>query len=299
MIGENKKWLVTGATGFFGANFTSTTDTLVALTRGNNLPAGYQSQVHGELENEKELRAALQLVKPDYILHAAAMASHEACEANPERAFQINARATQVLAQEAESVGAKFIYISTDAVFDGARGNYCETDPTHPFSIYGESKLKGELAASEATDALMVRTNFFGWSPNNNASILEFFVNNLEQGKRVPGYTDFTVTSLYVRTLAQLIRAIRDQSGVWNIASRDALSKYEFGVEVANTFGLRSDLISSTTSRSQPGASVSRSRDISLDTSKLQEFLATNECGQLQTQAEGIRQALGERGVVL
>ncbi len=299
MIDGNKKWLVTGASGFLGANFTPAMDTLVALTRTNNLPLGYDSNVIANLENEQQLRAAIQRVKPDYILHAAALSSHEECELDPVRAFLINEQATRVLAQEAESVGAKFIYISTDAVFDGKQGNYFENDPTNPFSVYGESKLAGEIAATQETNPLVIRTNFFGWSPSGTRSILEFFVNNLEANLAVPGFTDFTVTSLYVRRCAEIIRHVKQEPGIWHVTSSDALSKYNFGLEVAKVFDLDPDLITARTSREDATHQVSRSRDISLNTLKIQKFLNHEGGPSLQTQREGILQAKRERGLVL
>ena len=298
MTNQKKTWLVTGASGFLGSNFTSTTDNLVALTRSQNLPLGYGSLVVAELEDEQQIRTAIQTIKPDYILHTAAISSHEECERNPERAFRVNEQATRILAQESESVGAKFIYISTDAVFAGDQGSYSEHDPTNPFSVYGKSKLAGETAAIQETNALIIRTNFFGWSPTGTRSILEFFVNNLESESPVAGFTDFIVTSLYVRQCAEIIRQLKDETGIWHVASRDALSKYDFGCEVAKIFGLDPSLITAQTSSEYSTAQISRSRDISLNTEKVQDFLHRNGLPPVQSQAEGIIQAQQDRRLV-
>jgi len=299
MTNANKTWLVTGASGFLGANFATTTDSLIALTRTNSLPLGYESNVSADLANEKQFRAAIQQVKPDYILHAAALSSHEECELDPERAFLVNEQATRILAQEAESVGAKFIYISTDAVFDGKQGDYTENDPTNPFSVYGESKLAGEIAAMQETNPLVIRTNFFGWSPSGTRSILEFFVNNLEANIAVPGFTDFSVTSLYVRHCTEIIRHVMEETGVWHVASSDTLSKYNFGLEVAKVFNLDPGLIAAKNSSEDSNQRVSRSRDISLNTKKVQDFLNHKTLPPVQTQLEGIIQAKRDRGLVL
>jgi len=300
----NSRWLVTGATGFLGANFTPTLGHVTALTRSGRLSAGYDSQVIANLENERELRTAVRSVKPDYILHAAAIASHEKAESNPAQAFQINEGATRILAQEAQEVGAKFIYLSTDAVFDGATGNYSETDQPNPFSVYGESKLAGEAAAISETNTLIVRTNFFGWSPKRTRSILEFFVNNLTADISVPGFTDFTVTSLYVKQCVEVIRQLasrtteQSESSTWHVASTDALTKYQFGVEVARTFGLNPELILAQESPHESAHQISRSRDISLNTTKTQRFLKDAGLPQLKSQREGIIQAKDERTYV-
>ena len=299
MTDTHKSWLVTGAGGFLGTNFTATTDALVALTRSDNLPNGYYSNVVADLEDEQQLRDAVQQVKPDYILHAAAMSSHEECELDPGRAFHINEQATRILAQESEIVGAKFIYISTDAVFAGDRGNYTENDSTNPFSVYGASKLAGEVAALHESSALVIRTNFFGWSPTGTRSILEFFVNSLEANSPVAGFTDFTVTSLYVRQCAEIIRQLRNEVGLWHVTSRDALSKYDYGIEVSKVFTLDPRLITAQTSSEDTSQKVSRSRDISLNTSKVQDFLNRMSLPPLPSQVEGILQAQQDRGHVL
>ncbi len=78
-------WLVTGASGFLGSNFGATphTDHFVALSEGIRLPVGFESHVVSDLLNENQLKEALEITRPDYILHAAALASHEECETEP------------------------------------------------------------------------------------------------------------------------------------------------------------------------------------------------------------------------
>ena len=140
----------------------------------------------------------------------------------------MNAVATGVLAEASAQAGARFVYVSTDAVFDGSRGNYGEEDTPHPFSVYGETKLEGEEQARTHHQApLIVRVNFFGWSPSGQRSILEFFVNELAAGRRVQGYTDFIVTSLYVTHLLDAIAGLitAEASGTFHLGSSDALSK--------------------------------------------------------------------------
>ena len=287
-------WLVTGASGFLGFNFGATphADHLVALTRSDQLPIGFKSHVVADLLNEHQLTEAIEVVRPNYILHAGALASHEECEQNPELAHAVNVESTEVLAQVARKVGSKFIYISTDAVFDGKHGNYTETDLPAPFSVYGRTKLQGESVALEVNpDSLILRTNFFGWSPNGTRSILEFFVNNLDRDNPIDGFTDFSVTSMYAGDLVRVIHQLRDQIGTWHVASPDALSKYEFGCAVANEFGFNPALITSVSGRGE----ISRSRDISLNTDKLQSHLRSIGLPTPLSQREGIKRAYQDK----
>ncbi len=290
MTRADPKWLVTGASGFLGSNFGAMRyqGHYVALTRSDQIPTGFESHVVADLVNEDQLTRAVEITRPDYILHAAALASHEECEQNPGLAHEVNARSTEILAKAAQRVGSKFVYISTDAVFDGMRGNYTEVAAPAPFSVYGATKLQGEIAAREANpDSLILRTNFFGWSHNGIRSILEFIVNNLERKTRIEGFADFTVTSMYVGDLVRIIHQLRDQVGIWHVASPDSLSKYEFGYAVSQEFGFDPELITPVSGKGE----ISRSRDISLNTEKLQSYLRSIELPTPLSQREGIKRA--------
>lgn len=283
-------WLVTGAQGFLGANLGAYLDgraTRIGLARREPASALFDRTLELDLREPGALEAAVVQTRPSVIVHAAALSSHEACESDPDLARLMNVEVTERLARAADDCGSRFILISTDAVFDGKRGDYAEDDATNPFSVYGRTKLEGEQRAAEATQALILRTNFFGWSPNGTRSILEFFVNELSAGHSVSGFTDFTVTSMYAQHLSRIIWQLAnlDESGVLHVASRDPLTKYEFGVTVARRFGLPERLIASVAS--DPAAVPPRSRNISLNTDKLASVLGE----EVPSQSEGIDQA--------
>lgn len=102
---------------------------------------------HGALavEDRAAVLEAVEAVRPDVVVHAAAWTAVDACEADPDRAFRVNALGTRHVAEAAGRVEAHFVYISTDYVFDGAASRpYVEWDEPHPLSVYGRSKLGGE-----------------------------------------------------------------------------------------------------------------------------------------------------------
>ena len=286
------KWLVTGAGGFFGANagaFLNGRVESVGAFRSPSKGSQFGATVPIDLLSETSIRDAVDAVRPDVVLHAAALASHEACESDPALAQLLNVESTTHLAQACANVGAKLVYLSTDAVFDGSRGNYTEQDATNPFSVYGETKLLGEQAALAVhDDVLITRTNFFGWSPTGTRSILEFFVNALRSGQQVSGYTDFVVSSLYVQDLLSATYDLvgSDRRGVVHLGASNALSKYHFGVKVATQFGLAAELISPVTA-AVGGHATSRARDLSLDTSLVESWLGRS----VPTQELGVANA--------
>jgi dTDP-4-dehydrorhamnose reductase len=292
---QKRPWLITGASGFLGSNaprYLSSDIGLLSATRAGESLSGYAGSVAIDLTSVAASAAAIRAARPSVIVHSAALANHEQCENDRALARLVNAEATGQLASLAEQIGARFVYISTDAVFDGSQGNYSETDQVSPFSIYGETKLAGETAALAETNALVIRTNFFGWSPSGTRSILEFFVNNLTNEIPVNGYTDFTVTSIYAGDLLEQIELLvaSGETGVFHLASRDALSKFDFGVGVAETFNLDASLISPQSAAAGTHG-TSRVRNLSLSTDRIAQALDH----PMPSQHEGILRARTER----
>ncbi len=292
-------WLVTGSRGFLGTNagvFLRGRARALGQARIGTDSDLYERIVGIDLRESAAMGSLIRKARPQVVLHAAAISGHETSAKDPDQAHAVNVVATRSIAEAAFDVGARMVHISTDAIFPGTTGNYSETDEPEPFSYYGETKLAGEQAVRDSLeDHLIVRTNFFGWSETGRKSVLEFFVNSLREGQNVRGYPDFIVTSIYVQALLDAIWRLGDLGaiGTINVASSDALSKYDYGVLVARRFGLDQDLIA----RQGPDPAThaaSRSRDLSLDTRRAEGILGA----RLQTQAEGVAQAHNDESAI-
>jgi len=290
------RWLITGAGGFLGANAglsLAKRHTTIGAARDVDRIDFFDESVSLDLLDPASIAASIAHAQPDVVLHCAALSSHESCERDPASAMQVNATATGQLAEAAAASGAKFVFISTDSVFAGAHGGYRETDALSPFSVYGRSKAAGEDNVRAAgNDHLIVRTNFFGWSPSGQRSILEFFVNALSRNEHVNGFSDFTVTSLYVQDLVQVVETLvdADRRGTIHVASLDSLTKLEFGGAVARQFNLPEALIRASTAASAD-LGTSRARNLSLSTDLLASWLNTSP----PTQAAGIASAYDDQ----
>ena len=294
-----EKWLVTGGGGFLGSNaglFLHSRTESLGLVRPESVAGSvFVTTVEADLFDVTRAVEVVKAVSPTVILHCAAVSRHEDCESDPARAELINVTATRELARAAHAIGARFIYVSTDAVFDGATGVYDEDAVPNPFSVYGQTKLEGEHVALLEADALVVRTNFFGWSPSGRSSILEFFYNALTRGDVVKGYTDFVVTSMYAQQLVEAIWTLaeRDARGIFHVASKDPLSKYDFAIAAADVFELDASLVFPTSEGIEP-RDWAKSRDISLDTSKFESFTQT----PAPTQRQGLTAARSDASTV-
>ena len=236
------------------------------------------------LQNVKGgLAALLDDIRPEVVIHCAAQALIDPCEADPAGAELINARLPGVLALETARRGIRMVHVSTDAIFDGIRGHYREDDEPHPLSVYARTKLMGEQAVLSANPmAIVARVNFFGWSLSGSHSLAEFFYNNLSVGRAVKGFTDLFFCTMLVNDLGRLLlrmgemtpREVGGLSGVFHATGSTCLSKYEFGVRLAHQFGFDENLVIPTPV-AEGNLLARRSPNLTLDTTRLAEALGS------------------------
>lgn len=269
------RFLVTGASGLLGLNFALAAaqreHAVTGVVNRNRLLAAPFSVATADLTEPGAIDRLLDEARPEVVVHCAAMAILDDCEANPEAAWRINAETPGALAAAAVRRGIRLVYISTDSVFDGQAGNYSETDEPNPISVYARSKLAGERAVQAADpSALVARVNFYGWSLKGRRSLAEFFYNNLAAGHAVNGFTDVYFCPLLVNDLAEILLEMVDLqlSGLFHAFSAECLSKYDFGCRVARVFGLDEGRIRPVTHEAG-GLLAARSPNLTMDTSKL------------------------------
>jgi dTDP-4-dehydrorhamnose reductase len=231
--------------------------------------------------------ARVAALSPDLIIHCAALADIDKAEQHPALAEKINTQVPEAIARAAKACGAQLIHISTDAVFDGQRGDYRETDAPNPISVYARTKLEGEQAVLAAyPQAVAARVNFYGWSPTGQRSLAEFFYTHLRSEQTMNGFTDVFFSPLYVGHLAELLLTIADRrlEGLYHVFCPQATSKYAFGVSIARLFELDESLINPSALQ-EIQAGTPRSLNLSMNTDKLQTALGT----ALPSEAEGLQ----------
>ena len=188
---------------------------------------------------------ALQPNMSGCLIHCAAATDVDWCEQNEAEAFQLNVEASRRLAAAAKRSGWRFVYISTDSVFDGRSGNYHESDVPQPLNAYARSKLAGEqAAAAEAPDTLIIRTNFYGLG-GGKLGLAGWVMERLSAGAPINGFDDVVFSPLFVGDLCGLILELAGtgQTGVFHVGSTDRCSKYEFAIRMGQAFGLNASLV--------------------------------------------------------
>jgi len=274
--------LVTGASGLLGLNLAlsaaadSAQEHIVFGTvKDHALKTDAFTVIQTDLLLPGAVERLLDQAQPDWVIHCAALANVDACESEPELAHQLNSELPIQLAQYVARGGARLVHISTDAVFDGLRGDYSEDDPPNPQGVYALTKLAGERGVAQAnSQAIIARVNLFGWSLGGGRSLGEFFFNNLSTSRPVNGFTDVFFCPLLANDIAPILLDMlaQDLSGLYHVVSSQCASKYEFGQMIAGRFGLDASLIHPL-SVQQAGLKAARSPDLRLRTDKLAHAL--------------------------
>lgn len=253
--------LITGANGLLG-------QALVALLSGMArydvlaTALGSEPRIHAsscgyvpmDVTDRRGIRRIFQDFAPSVVINCAAMTNVDRCETDREVCWNINAVAVKDLARECRLIGARFVQISTDFVFDGNGGPYDEAERPNPVNTYGTAKLAGENAARECglRKWAVIRTNVvYGTAqglPRTNFAL--WVVEQLSAGRMIRVYTDQVRTPTYVEDLACGIELLvrYGKTGTYNLSGRELVSMYDFAGAVAHAFGLPNELILPTDS---------------------------------------------------
>jgi len=292
------KILVLGASGLLGAYLG------FALPREGHSVVGASRSPVSHFKDSRvcslsgDFDAAIRADKWDLVINSVAIASHAECERDEKAAVEVNAVLPGRYARVARDVGSTFVQVSTDAVFDGlSEEPYRESDQTNPWSAYGRSKLLGEGSVmSSNPEALVLRTNFFGWSVKQETGILDHFLTSFRKGARSVGYQDYLVSSLYMGDFVSAMLGLveRGETGVFHCGSSAPLSKYDFAMAVAERAGANKASV-------EPGFVSdtdlvgAKARNLGLSSEKVEATLDT----QMPSTLDGLDRAFDEHERVL
>ena len=251
----------------------------VVGTYNRNVPPGVDGAefVRLDLADLGALSEFVRRVRPDVVVHMVAVGDVDLCEVERGVAWRVNVEATRALVAAARRVGARFVYLSTDYVFDGERGLYGEDDVPSPVNFYGLTKLVAEEAVRSLGEGfLIVRTSsIYGFGPGR-PNFGRVLVERLSRGEEVYALVDQYLSPTLNTLLARAIVELVDKGlwgGVFHVAG-PRLSRFEFAVKLARRFGFDAGRIRPAYMRDMRWV-ARRPRDSSLDVSRARSVLST------------------------
>ncbi len=275
-----KKLLLTGGSGLLAVNWTrllgDTWSVHLALNNRLIRPFGAQGRVL-DLSSAATFDSLLSSFDPDLVVHTAGLTNIELCEAQPELARRVNVELTENVAQCCFNRRVKMVHISTDHLFAGTESFRNETAEPAPVNVYARTKADAEAAvATLCPDALVVRTNFYGWGPSYRRSFSDTIIDTLRQGKDINLFDDVYFTPVVVDILVESVHRLVDGglSGTFHVVGDERLSKFEFGLKIANRFGLDHRLVKAGKITERAGL-VRRPLDMSLCNAKARAATGT------------------------
>jgi dTDP-4-dehydrorhamnose reductase len=225
-------WLITGAGGMVGSDLHD-----ALAIRGEDVVALKKSDL--DITDSRAVAAAAADARPSVIVNCAGYTRVDDAESNERLANAINGSAVELLAQAANSVDALLVHISSDFVFDGRKTSPYEiNDQTAPISIYGHSKLMGELAATHARRHVVVRTSWlFGANGPNFVEAIRKQINKGTNPLRVVNDQRGRPTSTPHLAEAIIRIANLDARGVMHYADEPECTWYDFACAIVDELG--------------------------------------------------------------
>jgi dTDP-4-dehydrorhamnose reductase len=255
---------VTGASGLIGSH--------IVRAAGPQWHVRALTRAALDLADFKAIREQFQRDKPALVIHCAALSRSTSSQEQPGLARKINLEATAVLAEVAAQV--PFIFFSTDLVFDGKKGNYVESDPVNPLSVYAETKVAAERIVLANPLHSVLRTSLtYGVSPAGDRAFNEEMLLAWKAGRTLRLFTDEFRCPIPAEITARAVWefASKNRPGLYHLAGGERLSRWQIGELIATRFGIENPLMEPASLREYQGAP--RSPDTSLDCSKIQALL--------------------------
>jgi dTDP-4-dehydrorhamnose reductase len=253
------KILVTGSNGLLGQKLTVLLQqqhsiALTATARGSShieIPNGQFISL--DVTNRLAVEEVFAQVKPDVVIHTAAMTQVDRCETDREACWLANVHATQYVTDACIRNHIHLVHVSTDFIFDGSHGPLDETEKPNPVNYYGESKLAAEqlIVKSTASWAILRTVLVYGITQDMSRSNIVLWVkNSLEQRKTIQVVNDQWRTPTLAEDLAMgcYLAAIKKAKGIYHISGKDFLTPYDIAIATADYFKLDRSLIRATDS---------------------------------------------------
>jgi dTDP-4-dehydrorhamnose reductase len=266
-----KKLFITGASGFLGWHLCKAAQldwAVYGAVNRNSIDCPGITVLQLDLTHQNSLKSLMQDLRPDAVIHAAALSRPNDCQSNPDESFAVNVRASLDLAEYCGAIEIPCVLTSTDQVFDGLNPPYAETAPVSPINRYGEHKVMAEDGMKERNPQTIVcrMPLMFGIAPHA-PSFLQSFVNTLREGRSLNLFTDEIRTPVSGQTAAQgILLALKQGASCLHLGGPERISRYDFGKVLAKVLNCSEELLQACQQADVPMAAP-RPADVSLDSS--------------------------------
>ncbi len=269
----NPTVFITGGSGLLALNWA------LAIRDSNTVILGLHNQQVAlarvktrkiDLESVDGLIREFETTNAQLVVHTAGLTSVEECEREPHLAQHVNVNLAVNVAQACARLRLPMIHISTDHLFAGESPFADENCAVAPLNVYARTKAEAENRVLEAhPQALVIRTNFYGWGTIYRRSFSDFVIQALRSGESRTLFEDVFYTPILAEKLALTSRELINlkADGIFHVAGDERISKYEFGLKIAQQFNLDSSLINPGRLADQPDM-VRRPQDMSLSNKK-------------------------------
>lgn len=234
------KIAITGATGLVGSRIVELLNKDFTF-----IPLNHDA---ADITNAASVKNTLENLDYDLLLHCAGYTNVDGAEAEKEKAHNLNVTATKNLFDITQKKQKKFIYTSTDFVFDGTNPPYDENSHPNPVGYYGQTKYDGEEVVKD--DAMIVRISYpYRADYDKRSDFFRTIKSLLQQGKKIKGITDSIITPTYIDDVALGLKFLINnfKPEVFHLVGSDSLSPFDAFNLIAEIFNLDSSLISKTT----------------------------------------------------
>lgn len=270
------KVLILGDSGFLGSTLAHSIETCrpnSVFGVSTSIRETAWQHLYSDLTREDSIPYVLNTIKPDVVVNCVARTDVEKCEKFHENSYRLNSVIPMNLAIATKKLGIRLIHIGTDHFDNLVEESRDEYMTPIPRNVYGHSKVIGELnLLVENRDALVLRTNFFGFSPWVSRGLLSWANLELKNRKRINGFHNITFSPVGLSFLIQIIQEQFDTNtnGILHLASPDVTSKFEFLVKFAEFANYDPALITPALYDNSDG--TSRPKNMELKSSRWQSL---------------------------
>jgi dTDP-4-dehydrorhamnose reductase len=243
------KLMIIGGTGLLGQYLVLEASQrgweVTATYHDNDAKMGTRTLVHMDVRDEAEVNEVIRSAVPNAVIHTAGITDLDVCENNPKEAWEVNVEGTFAVASVCKNAGVPMLCVSTDAVFNGQKGErYYEFDTPDPLGIYAQTKLEAERLTLDADHRNTVAriSLLYGWNRlSEKRNFMTWLLEEMRAGNQVELFTDRKTTPTFAPHCAQvLLKMLQGGSrGIYHVAGPDCMDRYEMGMAVADVFNLK------------------------------------------------------------